>query len=190
LGEILVQFLLQHYQDADAIPRAILLPELPADWEAAQQVLSGIKGVKVSLHAPERGEKKRLVEMAVRNNLDEAALRELKLQKSYERTFGALRELAEALGLPAPPRRIEGYDISNTQGAQSVGSMVVMIDGAAAPKEYRHFRIKTVEGANDFASMHEVITRRFTHGLEERRSGKPRASRRWAASSRTCRTWS
>jgi excinuclease ABC subunit C len=122
----------------------------------------------VTLAVPERGEKKRFVEMAVRNNREEAEVRELKLARSYARTFGALKELAEALGLPAPPRRIEGYDISNTQGQQSVGSMVVMIDGVAAPKEYRHFRIKTVEGANDFASMHEVIARRFAHGLEEK----------------------
>ena len=71
------------------------------------------------------------------------------------------------LGLDAYPRRIEGYDISNTQGALSVASMVVMIDGSSARKEYRHFRIKTVVGANDFASMHEVITRRLSHGLRE-----------------------
>ncbi len=167
-GELLSQFTLQHYQDASVLPRAILMPESPADLEALEQYLTGIKGVKVTVSVPERGEKKRFVEMAVRNNLDEALLRELKLQKSYARTFGAMKELAEVLNLSAPPRRIEGYDISNTQGAQSVGSMVVMIDGVAAPKEYRHFRIKTVEGANDFASMHEVISRRFTHGLTEK----------------------
>ncbi len=167
-GVVLAQFMLQHYQDATGVPRAVLLPELPADWAAVSQYLTGLRGTKVTVTAPERGEKKRFVEMAVRNNREEAALRELKLQKSYERTFGALKELAEVLELPVPPRRIEGYDISNTQGDQSVGSMVVMIDGTAAPREYRHFRIKTVEGPNDFQSMHEVILRRFTHGLAER----------------------
>ena len=167
-GDILEQFILQHYQDAADIPRAILSANPPSDLAAVSEYLSGLKGVKVTLSVPERGEKKRFVEMAVRNNIEEAEIRELKLAKSYARTFGALKELAEALGLPASPRRIEGYDISNTQGQQSVGSMVVMIDGVAAPKEYRHFRIKTVEGANDFASMHEVISRRFTHGLEEK----------------------
>lgn len=166
--DILAQFMLQHYQVEGAIPRAILLPEPPADVEEIEQYLSQIRGVKVSILTPERGDKKRFVEMAVRNNLDEASIRELKKQKSYARTFGALKELQEVLNLPAPPRRIEGYDISNTQGAQSVGSMVVMIDGIAAPKEYRHFRIKTVEGANDFASMREVISRRFIHGLQEK----------------------
>jgi excinuclease ABC subunit C len=168
MGDLLSQFILQHYQDEAAIPRAILTPVPPADREAVEQYLTSVRGVKVTVSTPERGEKKRFVEMAVRNNQDEAEIRELKLQKSYARTFGALKELAAALKLPAPPRRIEGYDISNTQGAQSVGSMVVMIDGVAAPREYRHFRIKTVEGANDFASMHEVISRRFTHGLTER----------------------
>ena len=86
---------------------------------------------------------------------------------SHARTIGALEELQRVLGLPSLPRRIEGYDISNTQGAQSVASEVVMVDGVSANKEYRHYRIKTVEGANDFASMYEVITRRLSHGLDE-----------------------
>ena len=84
------------------------------------------------------------------------------------RTRQAMLELKEALNLPALPRRIEGYDISNTQGILSVASMVVFQDGLPDKKAYRIFRIKTVEGANDFASMAEVITRRFTHGLKER----------------------
>ncbi len=167
-GDILAQFLTQHYADGESIPKAILVPETPADMDYIAEYLSGLKGVKVSVAVPERGEKRRLIEMAIKNNRGEAELRELKLQKSYARTFGALKELADALSLSTPPRRIEGYDISNTQGAQSVGSMVVMIDGVAAPKEYRHFRIKTVEGPNDFESMHEVILRRFTHGLAEK----------------------
>ena len=82
--------------------------------------------------------------------------------------MGACAALAKALGLEKPPRRIEGYDISNTQGVLSVASMVVFIDGAPAKKEYRRFRIKTVEGANDFASMNEVLGRRFARGLEEK----------------------
>ncbi len=167
-GDILAQFLTQHYAAGESIPKAILVPEDPTGMEFIAEYLSGLKGTKVSVAVPERGEKRRLIEMAVKNNQGEAELRELKLQKSYARTFGALKELADALSLPTPPRRIEGYDISNTQGAQSVGSMVVMIDGVAAPKEYRHFRIKTVEGPNDFQSMHEVILRRFTHGLAEK----------------------
>jgi excinuclease ABC subunit C len=165
---VLYQFISQHYTAPEAIPQTILAPVPPADMETLSRHLSGIKGRKVVLAVPERGEKKKLVEMAIKNNLDEAALRVRRRQRSYARTTGALRELAQALGLPGPPRRIEGYDISNTQGAQSVGAMVVMLDGVLAPKEYRHFRIKTVEGANDFASMGEIISRRFAHGLAER----------------------
>ena len=90
-------------------------------------------------------------------------------QVKYARTTLAMEELQQALNLPALPRRIEGYDISNTQGILSVAAMVVFEDGQPAKKEYRHFRIKTVEGPNDFASMYEVIHRRLTHGLTERK---------------------
>ena len=90
-------------------------------------------------------------------------------QIKFRRTTMAMQELKDALSLPALPRRIEGYDISNTQGNLSVGSMVVFEQGMPNKKQYRHFRIKTVEGANDFASMEEVLRRRFTHGLEERK---------------------
>ncbi len=168
MGTVLAQFMLQYYAAPEAVPRGILLAEASDDAETLARYLSTLKGSRVRIAVPARGEKKRLAEMAARNNRDEAALRALKLQKSYARTTGALKELAQALGLPAPPRRIEGYDISNTQGRQSVGSMVVMLGGVLAPKEYRHFRIKTVEGANDFQSMREVIFRRFSHGVAER----------------------
>ena len=107
---------------------------------------------------------KELLALAEKNLQDVLAKRARKLS----RTVGACEELAKALGLASRPRRIEGYDISNTQGAQSVASMVVMIDGVIQPAQYRHFRIKTVTGANDFASMHEVITRRLSRGLRER----------------------
>lgn len=167
-GEVLTSFMLQHYADQTQVPGTILLSDEPAEPETLGELLGETRGGKVNLHVPQRGEKKQLVDMALKNLRDEAQKRSLKLEKSYRRTLGALEELAQALGLDAPPRRIEGYDISNTQGAQSVGSMVVMLDGIATPKEYRHFRIKTVEGPNDFASMHEVISRRFRHGNEER----------------------
>lgn len=109
-----------------------------------------------------------MVDMAVKNINDAAIKREKQLQSSHSRTIGALEELMQALNLNVFPSRIEGYDISNTQGAQSVGSMVVMKNGRPANREYRYFRIKTVEGANDFASIHEVLTRRLRHGIEER----------------------
>ena len=117
---------------------------------------------------PQRGEKRQLVDMAMKNLRDAALKRERRLANAYSRTLGALHELQEVLGIENLPLRIEGYDISNTQGAQSVGSMVVMKGGLSSNKDYRIFRIRTVEGPNDFASMHEVITRRLTHGLKER----------------------
>jgi excinuclease ABC subunit C len=108
------------------------------------------------------------MDIAAKNARENAQKREARLKNSYERTDGAAETLGQILGLEKTPARIEGYDISNTQGAQSVGSMVVARHGRASPKDYRIFRIKTVEGANDFASMGEVILRRLTHGLRER----------------------
>ena len=105
--------------------------------------------------------------LAVKNAKDALDKRNAQAAIRHERTIGAAESLGKALGLSRTPRRIEGYDISNTQGVLSVASMVVFIDGAPAKKEYRQFRIKTVEGANDFASMNEVLGRRFAHGLQE-----------------------
>lgn len=167
-SDLLTSFILQHYDEREAIPAEILLPFEIEDMDTLSLLLTEARGLKTRLHVPERGEKKRLVEMAEKNLKDAAEKRAQKLARSEARTTGAVRELAQALGMPHPPRRIEGYDISNTQGAQSVGSMVVMIDGVCVHREYRVFNIKTVEGANDFASMREVISRRLTHGLAEK----------------------
>ena len=164
-GEVLTSFLLQHY--AQEIPREILLPCPLPEQDTLAQLLSEAAGRRVHLHVPERGEKKRLVDLAAKNLSDAIDKRAQRLARSYARTLGACEELALAIGMDKAPRRIEGYDISNTQGILSVASMVVAIDGVCQPREYRHFRIKTVEGANDFASMHEVITRRLRHGLTE-----------------------
>ena len=165
---ILANFLTQYYDDEHLIPRNVLaqcLPEPLADWE---QWLREKKGGAVTLSVPQRGDKVDLVKIALKNAQDallkhrqNAAIRDM-------RTRQAMLELQEALHLPVLPRRIEGYDISNTQGILSVASMVVFQDGMPDKKSYRIFRIKTVEGANDFASMAEVITRRFTHGLQEK----------------------
>ena len=165
---ILANFLTQYHDDEHLIPRNVLaqcLPEPLADWE---QWLREKKGGAVTLSVPQRGDKVDLVKIALKNAQDallkhrqNAAIRDM-------RTRQAMLELQEALHLPVLPRRIEGYDISNTQGILSVASMVVFQDGMPDKKSYRIFRIKTVEGANDFASMAEVITRRFTHGLQEK----------------------
>lgn len=158
------------------------LPQLEA-W------LREKKGAAVTLATPKRGEKHELVRLAAKNAADALEKRNARAAIRQERTVGACEGLAKALGLPKAPRRIEGYDISNTQGVLSVASMVVFIDGVAAKKEYRHFRIKTVVGANDFASMNEVLGRRFSHGLEEKKERKPRGSRPLEESFRTCRIW-
>jgi len=127
------------------------------------------KGAAVTLLTPKRGEKHELVLLAVKNAEDALQKRNARKTVQEERTSGAAAGLGQILGMPNYPRRIEGYDISNTQGQLSVGSMVVFIDGEPAKKEYRQFRIKTVEGANDFASLNEVLDRRFRHGLEEKK---------------------
>jgi len=167
LGEILTQFMLQYYGPEITPPREILLSATPPEHDVIEQLLTEQHGARTYILTPRRGEKLKLVNMALKNLKDEAKKLDRKNANSRARTVGALETLQELLDLPTLPRRIEGYDISNTQGALSVASEVVMVDGVSANKEYRRYRIKTVEGANDFASMYEVITRRLSHGLDE-----------------------
>ncbi len=168
-GEVLAAFLTQYYEDGNLIPRQVLCQELPDNQEELESWLRNIRGSAVTLTTPKRGEKHDLVMLAEKNAQDALEKRNARSAIKEERTTGAAAALGEALGLIEAPRRIEGYDISNTQGVLSVASMVVFIDGEPAKKEYRHFRIKTVEGPNDFASMNEVVGRRFRHGLEEQK---------------------
>jgi len=167
-AQILSQFILQFYDDGRQPPSELLCLELPEQSEDIAKILSDRRGAKVAVREPQRGTKHKLVELAVKNAQDALAKRNAHLSRQEERTTGACAALAAAIGMSTVPRRIEGYDISNTQGQQSVASMVVAIDGKAAPKEYRHFRIKTVEGANDFASHYEVMLRRMTRARQER----------------------
>ncbi|MBQ8963306.1 MAG: excinuclease ABC subunit UvrC, partial [Clostridia bacterium] len=167
LGEILTQFMLQYYGPEITPPREILLSATPPEHDVIEQLLTEQHGARTYILTPRRGEKLKLVNMALKNLKDEAKKLDRKNANSRARTVGALETLQALLNLPTLPRRIEGYDISNTQGALSVASEVVMVDGVSANKEYRRYRIKTVEGANDFASMYEVITRRLSHGLDE-----------------------
>ena len=168
-GEVLADFLTQYYGQGPVIPRNVLVQALPDGMqEQLEQWLRQEKGSAVSLRTPQRGEKHDLVLLAAKNAKDALEKRNARATVREERTSGAAAQLGKILGLERYPRRIEGYDISNTQGVLSVGSMVVFIDGVPAKKEYRQFRIKTVEGANDFASLNEVLGRRFTHGLKEK----------------------
>jgi excinuclease ABC subunit C len=128
--------------------------------------LSARRGHNVELGVPQRGNGRALMELASRNAGDALAREQARWLADQGKTLGALEELAEALGLPAPPMRIECYDISNIQGTNSVGSMVVFEEGRPRSGEYRRFRIKSVQGANDFASHQEVLTRRFRRALD------------------------
>lgn len=177
--EVLAAFLTQYYSRASYVPQEILLPcDLPeGEAEVIARWLGERRGHRVRLHRPQRGAKRRMVEMAEHNARLLLERAETEERARDDRARRALEELADYLGLEEPPRRIECYDISNLQGAQAVGSMVVMIDGEPRKSEYRRFRIQTVEGPNDFASMQEVLYRRLRRGLQEREeAGKARGA--------------
>ncbi len=171
LDEVISAFIQQYYEDREP-PREVIAQEA-ADQAVLADWLKAKRGAAFTLTVPKRGEKRQLVENALKNAQDALTKRNARAQVVYERTIGASAELAAALSLPEVPRRIEGFDISNTQGAQSVASMVVFVDGEPDKKEYRHFRIKTVEGANDFASMNEVLDRRLRRALPEQEKPWP-----------------
>ena len=162
----------QYYEAAGLIPRNVLCQELPEGAaEQLEQWLRQKKGSAVTVATPQRGEKHELVLLAEKNAKDALEKRNARRTIREERTVGAAENLGKILGMDRFPRRIEGYDISNTQGEQSVAAMVVFIDGEPAKKEYRHFRIKTVEGANDFESLYETLSRRYAHAAKEVREG-------------------
>ncbi len=169
-SSILLSFILQYYSSDNLPPREILLSDLPEESDTLSELLSELipNRAKVRVYTPMRGEKHHLVDLARKNLNDAVEKRKKKLAHTLERTVGAVSELAKVLGLDTVPRRIEGYDISNTSGALSVASMVVMIDGLCVNREYRTFRIKSVQGPNDFASIYEALYRRLRHGLSER----------------------
>ena len=171
-GDVIASFMTQYYEAAGLIPRNVLCQELPEGAaEQLEQWLRQKKGSAVTVATPQRGEKHELVLLAAKNAKDALEKRNARRTIREERTVGAAENLGKILGMDRFPRRIEGYDISNTQGEQSVAAMVVFIDGEPAKKEYRHFRIKTVEGANDFESLYETLSRRYAHAVKEAREG-------------------
>ena len=171
-GEVIAGFMTQYYENAGLIPRNVLCQTLPEGTQEQMEAwLRQRKGSAVTVSTPKRGEKHELVLLAVKNADDALKKRNARRTIQEERTIGACESLGRILGMDHYPRRIEGYDISNTQGAQSVSSMVVFIDGEPAKKEYRRFRIKTVEGANDFASHYETLYRRYAHAQRELEAG-------------------
>ncbi len=168
-GEVINAFLKQYYLQAEFIPREVLAEDIPAEELAVlERWLSEKRGGRVRIIKPRRGEKKKLVELGGRNAL--LVLEETQAGRAARNDAleQALDELARALGLDAPPGRLECFDISNIQGAETVASMAVFENGRPAPQQYRRFKVKTVSGPDDFASMREVLGRRFSRGREER----------------------
>ena len=169
-GSLVGDFLLQLYagESGEAVPREILVPALPEDAATWEELLSESRGAKVSIRVPQRGDKKALQETVAANAKQSLALHKTKRASDLTTRNRALEEIREALDLETAPLRVECYDISNLQGTEVVASMVVFEDGLSRKSEYRRFVIRTVDGQNDVASMHEVITRRFRRLLDER----------------------
>ncbi len=164
--ELLQYFLKDYYTGTPFIPKEIFLQYEIEEVELIESWLSDKKGARVHIRTPKRGAKEKLVELAMKNARMVLDQDKEKIKKEEGRTIGAMKEIADLLGLPGASR-MEAYDISNISGFQSVGSMVVFEKGKPKRSDYRKFKIKTVEGPNDYASMHEVLTRRFSHGIEE-----------------------
>ena len=168
-AQVMTQFVKQFYAGTPFIPRTLFLQHevLPEERELIEEWLTKKRGQKVSIHVPKKGEKARLMEMAEKNARIILERDREKIKREELRTTGAVKELEELLGLSGLVR-LEAFDISNISGFQAVGSMVVYEYGRPKRADYRKFRIKTVKGPDDYASMEEVLTRRFVHGKEER----------------------
>ncbi|MFN8518910.1 MAG: excinuclease ABC subunit UvrC [Chloroflexota bacterium] len=164
--EALSTFVRQYYATAASVPPRVLLPMVLPDAEELTELLRARRGGAVDVSVPRRGDGRALMDLAGRNAAETLAREQARWLADQGRTLAALEELAAALGLPAPPMRIECYDISTIQGTSTVGSMVVFEEGRPRSGEYRRFRIKTVEGTDDFASHREVLRRRFRRALD------------------------
>jgi excinuclease ABC subunit C len=167
---LITSFLLLFYGEATHVPRRILLSHEVEDEPTVRAWLAEVSGHAVALNAPKRGEGARLMALAVRNATETLERAELERASEVERTAGAMLELQQILELPTIPDRIEGYDISHVQGAYTVASMSVLDHARPKPADYRRFRIRTVDHSDDFASMQEVLRRRFEHLVEQSRA--------------------
>jgi excinuclease ABC subunit C len=181
-GELVGRILEQVYGDASApaehgrhnadtdrvVPPRVLVPALPEEPASYEAFLAVHRGGPVALRVPQRGAKRALMHTVVRNAEEELSRHRLRRASDHESRTRALQALQDALGLPQAPLRIECYDMSHLQGSDYVGSMVVLEDGLPRPSEYRRFRVRDVPGNDDYAAMHEVLTRRFTALLDAR----------------------
>lgn len=163
---VLTSFVKQFYGEAPLVPRELMIPEMIEDSEIVLQWLSEKRGQKVVFSVPKKGRKERLMELACKNALNILNKDSEKLKREEARTIGAVRELADLLNLPLLSR-MEAYDISNTSGFEKVGSMVVYEKGKPKRSAYRKFKIRDIQGQDDYHSLEEVLKRRFTHGLKE-----------------------
>ena len=166
-SEILNSFVLQYYAGTPFIPAELMLQEEIEDRRLLEEWLTAKRGQKVMLKVPQKGMKEKLVELARENAALVLSKDKERLKREEGRTIGAVKEIASLLGL-GDIIRMEAFDISNTNGFESVGSMVVYEKGRPKRNDYRKFRIKGIKGADDYGSMREVLTRRFKHGLRER----------------------
>ena len=165
-AEILGMFVRQYYSGTPFVPHEIWLQEEIEDAEVIGRYLSERRGQKVRIVVPKKGQKEKLVELAKKNADMVLAKDRDKIKREELRTIGAMNQVAAWIGL-TDIHRVEAYDISNISGFESVGSMVVFENGKPKRNDYRKFRIRTVQGPNDYASMKEVLTRRFSHGIDE-----------------------
>ena len=168
---ILDSFIKQYYAGTPYIPGEIMLPEEVEEQALLETWLTAKRGQKVTIRIPKKGTKEKLVELAEENARLVLSKDKERLKREEGRTIGAVKEIAELLDLDEIIR-MEAYDISNTNGFESVGSMVVYERGRPKRNDYRKFRIKGIKGADDYGSMREVLTRRFTHGLKEKEENK------------------
>ena len=168
---VLSSFIKQFYAGTAMIPKEIMIESEIEDREIIETWLSNRRGTKVQIRVPKKGTKEKLVELAKNNAKLVLEKDKERLKREEGRTIGAVKEISKLLKLSST-QRMEAYDISNISGFQSVGSMVVYENGKSKRSDYRKFRIKTVEGPNDYASMEEVLTRRFEHGMEEKQQQK------------------
>lgn len=166
--QILLDFVKQFYAGTPFIPRELILQEEIEDIQVIEQWLTERKGSRVYIRIPKIGAKEKLVELAAKNAMLVLSQDKERIRREEGRTIGAVKEIASLLGLEEV-NRMEAFDISNISGFANVGSMVVFEKGKPKKSDYRKFKIKTVSGPDDYACMKEVLTRRFTHGMEERK---------------------
>ena len=166
--QILNSFLKQFYAGTPFVPKEVMLQTQIEEEKVIAEWLSEKRGQKVYIRVPKKGMKEKLVDLAQKNARLVLNQDKERLKREEGRTIGAMKEIAKLLRLPGI-ERVEAYDISNTNGFESVGSMIVYEKGKPCRSDYRKFKLRTVTGPDDYASMHEVLTRRFVHGMEERR---------------------